>query len=207
MKIKTVAAICKKNKTAFLLKEEEDFGQQFISDGRTIYPLSGLPELDSESLLTIFDIPEKGKSDWTVNRLPIAALPLKDVTWGEKQAEDMPITVRWNGKNLLPVKTPGGVYMIDTKYLSPISDVTPIELYERKSGDGVTYIAAKSGLLLQALILPENAVSDELIEVLDELLQLCLHKRNREKWEEVNRREEEEQLGFSIDPETGEVAE
>ena len=71
----------------------------------------------------------------------------------------------------------------------------------------MTYIAAKSGLLLQALILPENAVSDELIEVLDELLQLCLHKRNREKWEKANRREEEEQLGFSIDPETGEVAE
>lgn len=27
------------------------------------------------------------------------------------------------------------------------------------------------------------------------------------KWEKANRREEEEQLGFSIDPETGEVAE
>ena len=32
---------------------------QYIGDGNAVYPISGLPELDEESILTIFDVPEK----------------------------------------------------------------------------------------------------------------------------------------------------
>lgn len=60
MKIKSIAAICKKGKQVVLYNRYESGGtlQQYIGDGMTAYPVSGLPELDEESILTIFDVPE-----------------------------------------------------------------------------------------------------------------------------------------------------
>ena len=58
MKIKSIAAICKKNKQVVLFNRYSDSGtlSQYIGDGNAVYPISGLPELDEESILTIFDV-------------------------------------------------------------------------------------------------------------------------------------------------------
>ena len=66
MKIKSIAAICKKNKQVVLFNRYSDSGtlSQYIGDGNAVYPISGLPELDEESILTIFDVPEKQREDW-----------------------------------------------------------------------------------------------------------------------------------------------
>ena len=68
MKIKSIAAICKKNKQVVLFNRYSDSGtiSQYIGDGSAVYPISGLPELDEESILTIFDVPEKQREDWLV---------------------------------------------------------------------------------------------------------------------------------------------
>lgn len=59
MKIKSIAAICKKNKQVVLFNRYSDSGtlSQYIGDGNAVYPISGIPELDEESILTIFDVP------------------------------------------------------------------------------------------------------------------------------------------------------
>lgn len=61
MKIKNIAAICKKNKYAVIYERYGESGGviQYIGDGAAAYPVTGLPALDKESLLTIFDVPEK----------------------------------------------------------------------------------------------------------------------------------------------------
>lgn len=61
MKIKNIAAICKKNKYAVIYERYGESGGviQYIGDGAAAYPVTGLPKLDKESLLTIFDVPEK----------------------------------------------------------------------------------------------------------------------------------------------------
>ena len=58
MKIKSIAAICKKNKQVVLFNRYSDSGtiSQYIGDGSAVYPISGLPELDEESILTIFEM-------------------------------------------------------------------------------------------------------------------------------------------------------
>ncbi len=45
MKIKSIAAICKKGKQVVLFNRHESGGtlQQYIGDGMTAYPVSGLP--------------------------------------------------------------------------------------------------------------------------------------------------------------------
>ena len=73
MKIKSIAAICKKNKQVVLFNRYSDSGtiSQYIGDGSAVYPISGLPELDEESILTIFDVPEKQREDWLVRYLSL----------------------------------------------------------------------------------------------------------------------------------------
>ena len=55
MKIKSIAAICKKNKNIAIFERYSDDGDiltQYIGDGSAVYPVIGLPPLDAESLLT-----------------------------------------------------------------------------------------------------------------------------------------------------------
>lgn len=64
MKIKSIAAICKKKKNIAIFERYSDDGDtltQYIGDGSAVYPVVGLPQLDKESLLTIFDVPEKDR--------------------------------------------------------------------------------------------------------------------------------------------------
>lgn len=63
MKIKSIAAICKKNKNIAIFERYSDDGDiltQYIGDGSAVYPVVGLPQLDKESLLTIFDVLHAG---------------------------------------------------------------------------------------------------------------------------------------------------
>lgn len=69
MKIKSIAAICKKNKNIAIFERYSDDGDiltQYIGDGSAVYPVVGLPQLDKESLLTIFDVPEKDRDNYFV---------------------------------------------------------------------------------------------------------------------------------------------
>lgn len=52
MKIKNIAAICKKNKYAVIYERYTEGGGvvQYIGDGAAAYPVTGLPALDKESL-------------------------------------------------------------------------------------------------------------------------------------------------------------
>lgn len=49
MKIKSIAAICKKNKNIAIFERYSDDGDtltQYIGDGSAVYPVVGLPQLD-----------------------------------------------------------------------------------------------------------------------------------------------------------------
>lgn len=77
MKIKSIAAICKKNKNIAIFERYSDDGDiltQYIGDGSAVYPVIGLPPLDAESLLTIFDVPEKDRDNYFVKTLGIPAV-------------------------------------------------------------------------------------------------------------------------------------
>lgn len=81
MKIKSIAAICKKNKNIAIFERYSDDGDiltQYIGDGSAVYPVIGLPPLDAESLLTIFDVPEKDRDNYFVKTLGVPAGISKD---------------------------------------------------------------------------------------------------------------------------------
>lgn len=144
MKIKSIAAICKKNKQVVLFNRYSDSGtlSQYIGDGNAVYPISGLPELDEESILTIFDVPEKQREDWLVRYRDIPeGISFEDTDATEKIIEQGNLSIVYSGKTLKPLQTRRGLVFIESRYLSPVSDVLDVlELYERVTPFGAPFL-------------------------------------------------------------------
>ena len=148
MKIKSIAAICKKNKNIAIFERYSDDGDiltQYIGDGSAVYPVVGLPKLDKESLLTIFDVPEKDRDNYFVKTLGVpAGISFEDTDETERHVEREGISIIYSGRTLKPIRTTRGLVFIESRYLSPVADVLDVlELYERRTAEGAPYIVAK----------------------------------------------------------------
>lgn len=205
MKIKSIAAICKKSKRVVLYSKrniEGDIVQQYISDGSAVYPVSGLPALNEESILTIFDIPEKQREDWFVKDADIPdGINFEDMDSSEQIIERAGLSIVYAGKTLKPLQTRHGLIFMESRYLAPISDVLDVmELYERATPGGEPYIVAKAGFLLQAVIMP-------IVHGVQELARQCaaalVKKKEKRKREAII----DPQYAFNVDSKTGEVIE
>lgn len=211
MKIKNIAAICKKNKSVVLFERYNDEGEvvlQYIGDGAAVYPVIGLPVLDKESVLTIFDVPEKQREDWLVRSMGVPdGISLDDVDGTEKPVEREAISIVYSGKTLKPLRTRRGLVFIESRYLSPVSDVLDVlELYERITPSGTPYIVAKAGFLLQAVIMPFDVINQQFVEKLQELTRECALSLDLRKQEaERANAAAPEQCSLNVDPDTGEI--
>lgn len=142
MKIKSIAAICKKNKNIAIFERYSDDGDiltQYIGDGSAVYPVVGLPQLDKESLLTIFDVPEKDRDNYFVKTLGVpVGISFEDTDETERHVEREGISIIYSGRTLKPIRTTRGLVFIESRYLSPVADVLDVlELYERRTAAGV----------------------------------------------------------------------
>ena len=73
------------------------------------------------------------------------------------------------GVNISIAET-GGKVKIQKKYLAPLEDVLDVvQLYERVTPDGQTYVAAKAGLLIAAVIFPYRLVTEKFVNRLEEI--------------------------------------
>lgn len=173
MKIKSIAAICKKNKNIAIFERYSDDGDiltQYIGDGSAVYPVVGLPQLDKESLLTIFDVPEKDRDNYFVKTLGVpAGISFEDTDETERHVEREGISIIYSGRTLKPIRTTRGLVFIESRYLSPVADVLDVlELYERRTAEGTPYIVAKAGFLLQAVIMPYDVINQQFVESLQD---------------------------------------
>lgn len=211
MKIKNIAAICKKNKYAVICERYTESGGviQYIGDGAAAYPVTGLPALNKESLLTIFDVPEKQWEDWSVQVVGIpSGINLGDTDANEKPVEWEAISIAYSGKTLKPLQTRRGLVFIDSKYLLPLSDISyEMKFYERITSNEIPYIVVKKGSFLKAAIMPYviNKRSVDDLKRLTEQCVLSLDLREREK--ALARAAEPEQYSLNVDPATGEIVE
>lgn len=210
MKLKNIAAICKKTKMMILFNEQNGDGEitaQYISNGAAVYPITGLPVLGEDEILTIFDITEKQRDKWYVRTQEVpAGINLADIDKNERQVEQSNISIASDGKVLLPLQTYDRIVFIDNAYIQPFNDVMDIvELYARTTVDGAVYIAAKAGFMLQAVIFPVDIIKEQFVGALQEITRKCtdqLYWKNRKA---EQKQEEPEQYALSIDQETGEI--
>lgn len=208
MKIKSIAAICKKSKTIYLYtKKEENYSTQYIGNGSAIYPMEGVPELDGQGIMTIFDIPEKQRDDWMVREeKEPKGINLEDIDFSEKMMETENVQIIQGGRTLKIMQSRKGILLIDTKYLTPVMDTAEVmEFYERVRPDGTSYIAVKAGFLLKAVIAPVDP-GEELQEKMKKIAEGIQKRKEYEKYRFAGKIEkDEQQIQIIVDEETGEV--
>jgi hypothetical protein len=183
MKIKKLVSICKLNKTAIIYERKTgEVIQQYIGDGNAFYPIYGLPRLTKESLLTIFDIAQE---DWDKWKVRVQEAPPKEFTDDLVENEE-PISKFYqqiviNGELIKSMCMPNyGTVFYKDAYMGPIRDGEEIMFYGRYCGEE-PIIAVKSGLLLQATILPTKIESDILWNMKG-MLSGCRDIEAQEEW-------------------------
>ena len=177
MRIKKVGAICNAGGCYYLMDERDAAGEvvgQWLGDGRSAYPLVGLPVMDVENICAMFDITEKKREKLVMRRADVPdSMNWEDTAPLERQLDDPKLCVRYDGRDLLPLETTAGVTFIQEKYLLPLDGLEYMRLYERQSTSGGLYIVAKIGMILQAVIMPMDLPDKNFMELLNDLTSQC----------------------------------
>lgn len=171
MLIKKLIALCKQRK---ILNVYNDSSVQYISDDRCFYPIFKDFEFNSTSLCQIYDI-NKDKMFLSDHAELPSGISGKDSMDGEKECEVLPIQLFFQNGLYLALKSDNGIAFIKKDLLSPLSDEeqTDIAIYERKLGETSFYYAVKIGLLLRAIVLPTQILTDDSLSNIKNFAQLC----------------------------------
>ena len=108
MRIKKVGAICNAGGCYYLMDERDAAGEivgQWLGDGKSAYPLVGLPVMDLENICAMFDITEKKREKLVMRRADVPdSMNWEDTAPLERQLDDPKLCVRYDGRDLLPLE-------------------------------------------------------------------------------------------------------
>ena len=195
MRFKSVISLCKKAKQVILYDHK---GVQWIGDGAALYAMYDMPEMGEGAICAVCDI-----SDSQADKILFkefkgepAGVSLELNTQDEVLLDQCEISLKTGGKELLAFGTSTGMEFVDAAYLRPFGDVESdyLEVYERRSPDGVLYFAVKTGLLLLGVITPERVITDRFVKDIQYLSRGCVTTLEHEK--EKTADEDEEQIGM-----------
>jgi hypothetical protein len=158
------------------ITEDGEVAEQWLGNGGAVYPLHGLPYMQENNLFTLFDITDKqqDKICFRHEHLPTTAINFEDVDPKESILDREKLTIGHAGRILRPLQTRRGLVFIDTAALQPLADLADtLELYERETEAGGTYIAAKSGFMLVGVIMPYNIIEKGFVEQVESLAKQC----------------------------------
>lgn len=177
MKIKAIARICAQGGRIIIFDQKDEDGEvtlQWIGDGCALYPAFNLPYVEEESIFAIFDVPKKKQTDYFFEQRDIPeGVDLHDAVPCENMIDYQKIQMIYAGRTLSALETQRGITFIDTKYLAPLGNMEAIELYERIQTDGQPYFVAKAGLMVMAVIMPYDIVSEDFVKQLEDLTRGC----------------------------------
>lgn len=108
MKIKTLAALCKKAGVFYLydrITDDGEVAEQWLGNGGAVYPLHGLPYMQENNLFTLFDITDKqqDKIYFRHEHLPTTAINFEDVDPKESILDREKLTIGHAGRVLRPL--------------------------------------------------------------------------------------------------------
>ena len=181
MKIKAVESLLKQTKFINLYDDDRC---QWVSNGHACYPLRNMPLLDADSIFTMLDVPEDKKDKYIFRRDKLSATTL-DFSYyvvGERVFDRDLLALSMGGKEIEALRSHGGgIIFFDTSFLRPFADEESVELYERHTRDGKSYIAVKTGLLLLGVNLPIRVINESFIEMLSDMTNLSVYEWEQEK--------------------------
>jgi len=209
VKIKKVGAICNAGGCYYLMDQKDAAGDtvyQWLGDGKSAYPLVGLPLMDLENICAMFDITEKKREKLVMRMVDEPeGMNWNDTDATERQLDDPKLCVRYDGKDLLPLETSAGITFIQEKYLTPLDNLEYMQLYERRGQDGGLYIVAKVGMVIQAVIMPMDLPDRDFMDLLKRLTDQCWDAMQRKSLMQSIAPDPEQSTLFRVDKSTGEI--
>ena len=211
MKLKTIAAIFKRNKR--LVIHTADTGEQWISNGWAMYSLRGMPKVTPEIVLRIFDIPTDKHISWICeNKEMPTLLNFEDNTPGERSVEPYDTKIDRFGSTFWLFPDTIGIRAIDSDFIKPLLDEEEYLTFHRREmydTAGTFMLAAKVGLELKAIIMPNIFFTkkDALKEII-EIAGRCEAQARKDKADVIiTMIDGELPEDIEINPDTGEIIE
>lgn len=207
MKIQRIVNLCKRRGLVAVF--EDDGATQWIGDGASLYPMYGLPYFDQDSFCKTYDISNKQQDKMAFRYQK--GLPEKidctDMAPGEIRTGRAGLAdISMSDGIYTPCVTQRGIVFFNRDYLYPLMDEPlGLDIYERKSADGETYFAIKSGFMLKAIVLPVKIITRQFVDGLCTLAQYC--KETLERQEKRNAEVEAWQMNLYENEETNGQAE
>jgi len=171
MKIKKIAALCKKTRRIIVSTDEN--GVQWIGNGFAMYPLFGMPIMAQENIYTIFDITDKQAGKIYFSDSSLDTICLDDNCENENLLKENETKLIIADKTIQSYQTSNGIAFIDVSYLGPIEDIEILSVYERISTEGKIYFAIKAGLILYGIIMPYDCISENLVNEIKFISEQC----------------------------------
>lgn len=162
MKIKKIATICAKSKWVEIHDVADDAGNvtQWMGNREAMYRIDGVPYMKGSAVLTLFDVDANKRAEYGVEQEKVENMYglYDDMCDDESQLIPLGVSLDFMGGKLVVFQNNHGrTYLINAKYLTPLSDET--ELWEREIGSAV-HIVAKEGFLTCAVITPYDLPKD-----------------------------------------------
>ena len=198
MKIKALAAMCKRKGTFRLYDRKNEDGkviEQWLGTSEAVYPIYGVPYLTEENIITLFDISEKQWKSYSFIHAPLPSGYCFDHTDSREVMLDREkMTLGYGGRIVRPLITRDGLEFIDDDFLTPLSDVADmLEIHERRTENDRVYFAAKVGLMIVGVIMPLTIIETRFVENMETLVSKC-----RAAFDGRNERERREQEQMTL---------
>ena len=177
MKHQKLFSLCKKKGCFIIFGNEDNKNQnQWLGTDAGLFLIEHLPYLTKSYIIALLDITPK-QQEKTIfkheSNLPIC-YNFGDSDESEKMLEQDLIAQTYKGDNVQPLFTSQGIKFINTALLEPFADVADmIEIYERFTEDGHIYFAVKFGMMLKAIIMPINILSEDFVTKIETLAIKC----------------------------------
>lgn len=195
MKIKDIAALCKRRKILYIVTEQGE--QQYIGDAAAMYKISGLPILSGDEYMTLFDLKPKERDKMTVLHDSVSPLDMSDYAADEQQAEAAYFTFCYGERVLMPLKAGDKLLLIEQKYLKPVADEQEYQTFwVRRDRNGNRYIVIKNGMLATAAVMPfsinDSGFVQRVYDLADGLDRAAINAEKAQRQREAAREAEEE---------------
>lgn len=164
MIIKNLARNCRKQLAVKMFDDSRN-GIQWLGDRGGIYPAYGIPRMDKNQVLFVFDVPEEKRDKCLVAEYDDIS-DYFDISDGasDNEAVGFGLPMFFGGKLIYPVSTSGGVAFYEASAFEPIRDCKDAKLYERYTEAGDLYFVAKDGMMVEAVISPVPVDKKELLK-------------------------------------------
>lgn len=185
MKLNAIWSLLKQRKRVSIQKSTD---AQWIGDGFAAYPIYLFPTLNETGIRTLLDVSEESWDKFTYEIREGLSFYEDDFRIGDKEMQELGITISYRGKELIPITDGLEIYYIPAKYLKPFNGFEPMFYLRKQEGFGDGLIVVREGMLIRGVIIPyefPNTEAQELSAALQKIYMMTEYMiSKREKVEQ-----------------------